>query len=179
MIDAVYVLNKLGLQPGMSVSRAIHNVGLKIDDSSDPLRAANKIITALGAKPVSNTIMANVLAKALVEQAVLSGDTYDVDKAVAVAAEKYLKIERTMPYVFAGSGEGSTPVLNKPIRGGTSKKSAGKTNDKKTQALEVYNRESGKGLTGTAIAKIIAQELDITIANAQYYVTRVFNKFSK
>lgn len=179
MIDAVYALNKLGLQPGMSVSRAIHVVGLQIDESSDPLRAANKIITSLGAKPVSNTIMANVLAKALIEQAVLSGDTYNAESAVAVAAEKYLKIERTMPYIFAGSGEGSTPVLNKPIRGGVGKKSAGKSNDKKTQALEIYNRESGKGLTGTAIAKIIADELEITVANAQYYVTRVFNKYSK
>lgn len=179
MIDAVYALNKLGLQPGMSVSRAISLIGTKIDDSSDPLRAANKIITSFGAQPVSNTIMANILAKALIEQAVLSGSSYDVEKSIAVASEKYLKIERTMPYVFAGSGEGSTPVLNKPVRAGGGKKSSGKTNDKKTQALEIYNRESGKGLTGTAIAKIIAEELEITVANAQYYVTRVFNKYSK
>mgnify|MGYP006279781215 CR=1 FL=1 len=177
MIDVVYALDKLGLQPGMSVSRAIHTVGLKIDESSDPLRTANKIITSLGAKPVSNTIMANVLAKALIEQAILSGTSYDAEKAVAVAAEKYLKIERTMPYIFAGSGEGSTPVLNTPVRSGTKKASSNKSNDKKTQALEIYNRESGKGLTGTAVAKIIADELKITVANAQYYVTRVFNKY--
>lgn len=179
MIDAVYVLEKMGLKPGMSVSRAIHSVGLKIDDSSDPLRAANKIIISLGAQPVSNSIMANILAKALVEQAVLSGASYDTEKSIAIASEKYLKIERTMPYIFAGSGEGSTPILNTPVAAGSSKKSAGKSNDKKALALDIYNRESGKGLTGTAIAKIIAEELEITVANAQYYVTRVFNKFTK
>lgn len=177
MIDVVYVLGKLGLQPGMSVSRAVHAVGLRIDDSSDPLRVANKIITSLGAKPVSNTIMAGILAKALVEQAVITGESYNVENAVNVASEKYLKIERTLPYIFAGGEHDKTPVYGTPVVPGKKAKGGGKSNDKKAQALEIYNRESGKGLTGTAIAQIIAQEMDITVANAQYYVTRVFNKY--
>jgi hypothetical protein len=40
MLDPVYVLDKMGLKPGMSVTRAITAVGMKIDDSSDPLKAA-------------------------------------------------------------------------------------------------------------------------------------------
>lgn len=177
MLDPVYVLDKMGLKPGMSVTRAITAVGMKIDDSSDPLKAANKIIISLGAKPVSNSIMANIIAKALVEQAVVRGDHYVAEEAMKVANEKYMKIETTMPYIFAGSGEGSTPVLGTPVGGSRKKPKA--TNDKKTQALDIFNRESGKGLTNTAIAQIIAEELDITLSNAQYYVTRVFAKYSK
>lgn len=169
MIDPVYALNKLGLKPGMSVTRAITSIGMSIDDSSDPLKAANKIIISLGAKPVSNAAVANVLAKALVEQAVVNGAAYDADKAIVIATEKYNKIMRTMPYVFATDESGNP----------TSGKKGKATNDKKTAALEIYNRESGKKLTNTAIAEIIAKELDITLANAQYYVTRVFAKYSK
>lgn len=48
--------------------------------------------------------------------------------------------------------------------------------DKKQQALVIYNRLNGTGISLYAIAKQIAVELDITVANANYYVTRVFNK---
>jgi len=177
MIDAVYVLEKMGLKPGMSVSRAITSVGMKINDSSDQLKAANRIIVSLGAKPVSNAVMADIYAKALIEQAVLLGVNYEAEAASAVASAKYLKIEQTMPYVFAGSGESTTPVYGTPIASGTKKPK--QTNDKKTQALEIFNRETGKGLTNSVIAQTIATELDITLSNAQYYVNRVFARYSK
>jgi hypothetical protein len=169
MIDSVYVLGKLGLRPGMSVTRAITAVGMRIDDSTDQLKAANKIIISLGAKPVSNTALANVIAKALIEQAVVHGEAYDPEKAIIIANDKYNKIMEKMPYVFATDDQGNP----------TSGKKGRATNDKKTQALEIFNRESGKGLTNTAIAEIIATELEISLANAQYYVTRVFAKYSK
>lgn len=169
MIDSVYVLGKMGLRPGMSVTRAITAVGMKINDSTDQLKAANKIIISLGAKPVSNAAMADVIAKALVEQAVVNGESYDPEKAIIIATEKFNKIMRTMPYVFATDSQGNP----------TSSGKGNVTNDKKTQALEIFNRESGKGLTNTTIAQIIAEELEITLSNAQYYVTRVFAKYSK
>jgi hypothetical protein len=178
MIDAVYVLGKMGLKPGMSVSRAITAVGIAINDSSDQLKAANRIIVSLGAKPVSNTIMADIFAKALVEQAVVQGASYDADDAFEVANAKYLKIERTMPFVFAGSGESTTPVYGTPVGNGGTKKPK-QTNDKKTQALEIFNRETSKGLPNSTIAQTIATELEITLSNAQYYVNRVFVKYSK
>lgn len=169
MIDSVYVLGKLGLKPGMSVTRAITSIGMRISDSTDQLKAANKIIISLGAKPVSNVAVADVIAKALVEQAVLNGEKYNPEEALVIATAKYDKIMRTMPYVFVTDNNGN-PTTGK--KGAT-------TNDKKTAALEIFNRESGKGLTNTAIAEIIATELDITVSNAQYYVTRVFAKYSK
>lgn len=163
MLDPVYTLNKLGLKPGMSVTRAITLIGLDINDSSSPLHAANKIITSLGGEPQAKPIQADIIAKALIEQAVIFGESYNAEKAMTAAKTKYDKIEKTMPYVFAGSEEqvgGTTEV--KSTRGG----------DKKVRALEIFNREKGK--SNGDIAKIIAAELEITYANAYYYITRVF-----
>lgn len=167
--DPVYVLGKLGLRPGMSVTRAITSIGMTISDSSDPLKAANKIIISLGAKPVSNAAYADVIAKGLIEQAVVKGADYNAEDAFVIANGKFQKIMEKMPYVFATDESGNL----------ASGKKGKATNDKKTAALDIFNRESGKGLTNTAIAEIIAKELDISLANAQYYVSRVFAKYSK
>lgn len=167
MVDAVQVLNNLGLQPRMSVTRAISKIGLDIIESTSQLEAANRIITMLGGTPVSKPVQADIIAKAMVEYAVNNSEYYLPDEAVVYALQKYHKIERTMPYVFAGTTESQTPV-----RGIVKEK---KTNDVKSAALEIYNREKGK--SGTEIAKTIAAELDITFANAYYYVGRVFAKY--
>lgn len=168
MIDPVYTLNKLGLAPGMSVSRAITTIGLMFSESSNPLNAANKVIVSFGGNPVSTPLHADIIAKALIEQAVLFGPNYDSEQAAIVAADKFKKISATMPYLFAAT-DSSTTSEN---RAGTEKSHS---NDKKVNALEIYNREKGKA--GGEIAKIIATELDITYANAYYYVSRVFAKY--
>ena len=168
MIDSVYVLNKLGFQPGMSVSRAINKLGLDFNECTDPLIAANKVITSFGGQPSSMPIQADIIAKAMVEQAILTGSEYDPEQAFKIALEKFAKIERTMPYVFAGSTEDKSPTTRtevKESRGG----------DKKVRALEIFNREKGK--SSGEIAQAIAAELDITYANAYYYVSRVFAKY--
>lgn len=48
------------------------------------------------------------------------------------------------------------------------------TNDKREAARRVFIANNTK--SSTEIAKIIAQELEITYSNAYYYVTRVFRK---
>lgn len=52
--------------------------------------------------------------------------------------------------------------------------SAPKTNDKKAKAFEIF--EANKDKKSSDIARLIQAELGITLANAQYYVTRVFKK---
>lgn len=168
MIDAPAALKKLNLQPGMSVTRAISKIGLDISESSNQLEAANRIITLFGGTPVSKPVQADIIAKSLVEYAVTNSEYYQADEAMVVALGKYRKIERTMPYVFAGT----TETQSAP-REGSAKPP--KVNDVKTLALAIYNREKGK--SGADIAKIIAAELDITFANAYYYVGRVFSKY--
>ena len=168
MVDAAYVLNKLGLEPGMSVTRAINKIGLDIIESSNPLEAANRIITMFGGTPTSKQIESDIIAKSLVEYAVKNSEYYQPDEAMVVALEKFRKIQRTMPYAFAGTSESTTPNTHGVVK-------QKKTNDIKSLALDIYNREKGK--SGTEIAKLIAAELDITFANAYYYVGRVFSKY--
>lgn len=161
-IDAVYVLNKLGLEPGMSVTRALTQVGFRINESSQQsATVANKIIKSLGGAPETNPVSADIIAKALVEQAVLSGSSYDPTAANKVAQEKLNKIKLTMPYAFAATAE--------PIR---AKKMSTRGGDKKERARVIFDRESGK--TPGEVARVIASELSITYANAYYYVSRVF-----
>jgi hypothetical protein len=161
-IDAVYVLNKLGLEPGMSVTRALTQVGFKINETGQhAVTVANKIIKSLGGSPETNPVSADIVAKALIEQAVLSGENYNVEAANKVAQEKLTKIKLTMPYAFAATAE--------PVR---AKKMSTRGGDKKERARIIFDRESNK--TPGEIARVIAKELTITYANAYYYVSRVF-----
>lgn len=168
MIDAVYVLNKLGLEPGMSVTRALTQVGYIINEGAQRnVTAANKIIKSLGGELESHPIAADIVAKALIEQAVLSGASYDVESARKVAQEKLAKIRLTMPYAFAQASEKESHQASARAR-----KTSTRGGDKKERARAIFDRECGKPVG--AIAKIIATEIDITYANAYYYVSRVF-----
>ena len=170
MSNAVAVLKKFGIKPYSSVTAAITQVGLAINESGSPLDEANRIIVSLGGAPVSKTVQADIIAKALIEQAVVNGNKYIPASAVSIAEAKYQRIVETMPYVFAGSDQDTRVVQAQKT---TSKRGG----DKKERALEIYNREKGKA--GSDVAKIIAAELEISYANAYYYVSRVFAKYKK
>lgn len=165
MMDCVYVLDRLGLVPGMSVTRAITEVGNRINESTDQLSEANRIIVSLGSKPVGNFVVADIIAKSLIEQAVLRGDSYNPIAATTFANAKVEKIKQTLPYVFASAEEQTTNNTESSSRG---------NGDKKARAYEIFVREEGK--TKGEVATIIANEIDITYANAYYYVSRVFGK---
>lgn len=49
-----------------------------------------------------------------------------------------------------------------------------KVNDKKVAALRIFEANGDKG--NGAVAKMISEQLEITYANAYYYVTRVFKR---
>ena len=171
MIDAVYVLEKLGLKPGMSVTRALTDVGALINEGSQRnITVANKIIKSLGGAPETHPTAADVVAKALIEQAVLSGSSYNPDAACLIALEKLAKIRRTMPYVFAEAVDRNGQLL--PGEAKRAKKISTRGGDKKERARVIFDREAGKP-AGVG-AKMIATEIDITYANAYYYVSRVF-----
>jgi hypothetical protein len=165
MMDCVYVLDRLGLVPGMSVTRAITEIGNRINESSDQLSEANRIIVSLGSKPAGTFIVADIIAKSLIEQAVLQGDSYNPILATTFANAKVEKIKQTLPYVFVSAEEQTNNSAEQTSRG---------NGDKKARAYEIFVREKGK--TKGEVATIIAKEVDITYANAYYYVSRVFGK---
>lgn len=167
-MSAIHQLfKKYNLEQGMSVTRAISAVGQEFATHSDPAAGPNKLIALFGGKPVKNSVEADIIAKALVEQAVVLGDDFDTAAAFEVAAGKVAKIRTSMPYAFAGTDQAVAPVK-------AAKRAGSRGGDKKVRARTIFDREQGK--SAGAVAKIIATELDITYANAYYYVSRVFNK---
>lgn len=159
--------------------RAIQRAQEIISKANDPLAAANKIITAFGCTAVIDPNQARILAKGLAEQVVTQGLDYDPVKAMKIVAERYIKIERTMPWLFAGTAENKTPVTGIQVGSSTSHKKVAKPKrggDKKERALVIFNTYAGKNIADSDVAKDIAKQLDITFANAYYYVTRVFKK---
>lgn len=162
-VDAKQVLNDYGIKTS-SVGGAIKQIGDVIDDSRDPLSLSNSIINQLGGIDQYDLVSAKILAKALIEQAMVQ-DPYDSDKATKAAEGKLEKIRKDMPYVFAKPEEESASAP-------TAKQSA--IVDKKARAQEIFN--ANKTLTNGEIAKLIQDDLKITYANAYYYVSRVFKR---
>lgn len=178
-VDIQKVFKDLKIDPAKSVHRAIQDVGLLLDNSSNRLNAANKLIVRLGASPVSNERQAEVLAKGLIEQAFLNGQLYNAADAIEVVNEKYTKLLGTMPYLYAlnqSQYDTANPESAEPrASGGRAKK--GDANDKKAAALDIFLKNKDK--KAGEVAQLIADELDITYANAYYYVSRVFAKMYK
>ena len=169
VINAKQVLKSYGIKEG-SVVRAIQQVGEDIGLSSDPLAYANSIISALGGNDQYDLASARIIAKALVEQA-MTQEEYDRPEAVTIANQKLDKIRKDMPYVFAESetAEDRPSTTTRKV-----KVASVKTNDKKPKAKAIF--DANKDKTNGEIAQMIQKELDITYANAYYYVSRVFKR---
>lgn len=163
------VLSGLNIDATDSINRVIKDVGIQIDLKPDRLAAANEIITALGAPAATKERTAIVLAKGLVEQAIIKGEEYKVEDAMTVVAGKYMKLVDELPGVYSIK-KGAKSLAN----GETTTRAPRKNNDKKAAALVIF--EANLSLGNSDIAKKIAAELDITFANAYYYVTRVFKR---
>jgi hypothetical protein len=170
VINAKQVLKTYGIKEG-SVVRAIQQVGEDIGLSSDPLSYANSIISDLGGTDQYDLASARIIAKALVEQA-MTQEEYDRPEAVVIADTKLDKIRKTMPYVFAES-EAAADQISSTTTSRVKIKSV-KTNDKKPKAKAIF--DANKDKTNGEIAQMIAAELEITYANAYYYVSRVFKR---
>ena len=91
-MNVTTVLKQYNIEPNTSVNAAIRDVGLMIDGRPNRLEAANEIITALGAPAATKERTAIVLAKGLIEQAMIYGSEYKVEDAMTVVAGKYMKL---------------------------------------------------------------------------------------
>lgn len=177
-IDALAVLQSLGISTDQSVHRGIQRVTEILDGSSSRLNAANRIIMRLGCSPQKDEKHAELIAKALVEQAWNTGRMYDPQVAVEVAQKKYERILHNMPYIFINTatepvpgteGETEAKIVSKRVK----KASGGEANDKEKAAFEIYTKLKGT-MNNNQIAKKIAEELGITVANSSYYINRKF-----
>lgn len=167
-------LQSLNLEPSTNVHRAIKAVGDIIDLSRDKLQAANEIIVGLGAPAVTKERTAMVLAKGLIEQVLVKGAEYKPEEAMAIVAGKYMRMVEDQPNVYSiKNGVKSLANSSKSTSTRTSTR-ASASNNKKAAALAIF--EANQTLSKSEIARKIAAELEITQANALYYVCRVFSK---
>jgi len=160
MVDVQSVLKKYSIDPKGSLNRAIVKISDDISEAQDPLALSNKIIKQLGCSPVECNIDAPIIAKCLIEQAILMDEDYEPTFAFKKAEEKLANMKVKHPYIFAMKENEMTAAAAKP------------TNDKKARALAIF--EANRGKTPSDVAKLIQVELGITFANAYYYVSRVF-----
>ena len=166
MVDVQSVFKKYGINPKSSINRTIQDISAKISEASDPLVYSNRIISQLGGTANVDSIEAPIIAKSLIEQAVIHTDNYDPAAAQVVANQKLERIKGSMPYIFNMKERSveatATTTGATPKRGG----------DKKARALAIF--EANRDKKPSDIAKLIQVELGVTFANAYYYVSRVF-----
>jgi hypothetical protein len=168
-INREQVLKNLDLVQGGSIGRAMQLVGDEMEKSADPLSYANSIITKLGGNEQFDQPTARLMAKALVEQAMVQ-DVYNAVKALEIANEKVERVKAEMPYLFVQPVEG-VKVIEKVIDMVKIKQPRGKGNkkgSKRVVAAEIYDRLIGNGLE--AVYDEIQKALNVSKTNAYTYV---------
>lgn len=161
-MDAIAVLKKYGLDNVSSVHTVIRNIGDVIDESPNVLRACNRVIAEFGGKPVDNHVDAGIIARCLVEQAHLLRDSYNAEQAYQYSLDKVKKITNRLPCLYASVD--------------TSSAESKTVNATSTACHSIFlNHSTEKNIV---IAKMIAEQVGITIANANYYVSK-FRKEAK
>lgn len=165
MVDVQSVFKKYKIDPSRSINRLIQDLSTSISESSDPLVYSNHIINQLGCRPFLNLHDASIIAKCLVQSAVVRGKEYNADEALVAAEAKLANLRENHPYLFVmkeSSNMEATATTSTTKRGG----------DKKAKALAIF--EANRDKKASDVAKLIQVELGITFANAYYYVSRVF-----
>lgn len=162
-----------------SVTRALTSFNHKLDDDrARKHTVCNRLIADLGCTTVDHPVDAETFAKTLIEQVILNGLDYVPALAAIAARQRVAKIKQKMPELYVGAdieivGLNGEVSIKRPIK---KVKRAGRegSGDKKDNAFKIYTQHKDKP-TGD-IARLIAAELQITYANAHYYVSRVFKK---
>lgn len=168
MVDVQSVFKKYKINPERSINRIIQDISSAISDSRDPFVMSNQLIGQLGSTTVQDYSEAPIIAKCLVEQAVVMKE-YDPIAARKIADEKVAAMRAKHSWMFASSEKEKT--VTSAITGETAK-AAKANNDKKAKALAIF--EANRGKKASDIARLIQIELDVSFANAYYYVSRVF-----
>ena len=172
-MNATKTLEKLQIPTNLTVHHAIAKAGELIDCTVHPLSKANSIIKEFGGEQTENIVEARLLAKALVEQAFYARDRFDAIN-ILNAVNKVKQVSNKMPFIYQTSDAVEQAAKPKTITTKDNVVRASKSNnDKKAKALEIY-KTLDSTISASEKAKIIAKQLEITYANAYYYVSRVF-----
>lgn len=172
-MNATAILDKYSIPTNLTVHHAINRAGEVIDSTNYPIMVANDIIKAFGGTQSENLVEARLLAKALVEQAYYAKDKFDALNVIK-AIDKVKQVSNKMPFIYQTSEAVDQSSKPKTITTKDNVVRASKSNnDKKAKALQIY-KTLDSTISASDKAKIIAKQLEITYANAYYYVSRVF-----
>ena len=172
-MNATKILEKLQIPTNLTVHHAIAKAGEMIDCTVHPLSKANQVIREFGGEESDNIVRARLMAKALVEQAFYARDKFDAIN-VLNAVRKVDQVSTKMPFIYDTSEIVDQSSKPKTITTKSNVVRASKSNnDKKANALEIF-KTLEPTMSSAEKAKVIAAKLEITFANAYYYVSRVF-----
>lgn len=146
--------------------RLIMSVSDSIQNSTDPLRQANSLITSFGIAPIAEVVDASTVAACLAEFAYKNSE-FDVNAAIPYIEKRYKKLAEKVPY-----GHKEKEIKLQPLTEG---QGVEVVSDKKAKALAIYEEFVGK-INNHQITKKISEQLGISMGNASYYVNRVFKK---
>ena len=167
----------VGITEKMSPVAAINATDLYIcnDDpkasTATIITRANGLLKLMGVeKFFSHHVEADIVAKSLIEQAILKGDAFVLGEAMAYAEDKIASIRIKMPWLFrdqvieAGSTEDATP---------TAPRTKGANNSKNRDVPAMVAKIVATGVNDRGeIVRQVAEELGIEYANAFYYVKK-------
>jgi len=159
------LLDDLNINPVDGAVKAVHTVGVVVNNSSNRLSAANRIITALGAPKIHKEREAVIMSQALIELAIKSPTNFIFKEAKPLIDQRMEKLKISIPWAFVESANASKVESDpdKPV-----------VADKKEKALAICKKN--KDSTNAQLAIIISKEIGITYANAYYYASRVFKR---
>lgn len=153
-------LDTINLLGEKSQIRAVQLVREKVENSSDPLNAANSIIKMFGCVPIDSSNQAALIkAQAVIlaaQKAAIAGKNVDEQELNAIGDSKVKDIMDTLP----------PPTTQSPEAKPHSKKGA-----KRERAIELYKANSDKPIKTIAIT--LAEEMNVSLANAYTYIYNV------
>lgn len=164
--------------PTTSVVKAVQDFGEAARARSDQLQYCNKFIKELGSSvSYKDRVDAEVICKALIERILMDQDDFDIADGLKYAEKRKDLIKERVPELWAAPEievlvDGK--LMKKTASGRIVKKVASRDPDKKERALQIYQANINRPKKD--IIAIMAKELEITYANADYYVSRVFKK---
>ena len=170
-LDIEKIFQKYKLGHHKSPTKLIQAIGDIITESRTELKVSNMMIRDFGGDPVLNPGESRIIAKTYFEHALRDGSAFDLELANKAAKERIIKLRRSFSCLFLDNlDENGNPPERKQ------REQDPEVVARKNAAEKIYNANKEK--TATEIAKLIEAELNITFANAYYYVSRVFKEKS-
>lgn len=172
MLSVAQVLTRLKINTD-SRCAAVQDVRSHIEESADPIAAAHLIISNLsdGDFTTNDPIVARMTAQRLVDEALILGDAYDADKALAKAAAKIIEAREKTPWVFTKptfSTVETTTETREGVNVEVKKDGSFKKGSKQVLAAALY--EKHKALSNQQIIAVFMKELDMSKPGATTYL---------